>query len=466
MIVPLLKEGGSIVGDVSEPQDYFDVKTGQNDDANNPSTPGDNRLSLSVRKSCNIERRSTSRIRLNPPARGARSSEVFRSNLIRTNTYSAGPNSPLFGQQSKIASEKSASMGLFRSSSQSITRKLSAKSLLDQLKSPLRGAKSSEVLRPNPLIRTGTRSDGSSSPMLEMRPIIQRHLTSGAKVYTSLEVPSPGMSRSVSRKTSANSLLHLVPERATLRTNERYSNSSNRPYAPSNRAQSIEVIRASLADIEVRQSSQRPSFALGSPNFEGKQAMTSTLRGAANLPASTIFNHTLAQVDAFATEGLRTLLFGHRILTEEEYAAWKAIYHPATTSLTNRQNLIEAAGALIETSLDLLGASAIEDKLQPGVPQTIDQLRRAHIKIWMLTGDKRETAINIAHSARICLPESEISVLDSTRGDLAGQIGVVLEEIEAQFAHSVAVIDGHTLAEIDADEGLQALFYLVSLPKK
>jgi phospholipid-translocating ATPase len=63
---------------------------------------------------------------------------------------------------------------------------------------------------------------------------------------------------------------------------------------------------------------------------------------------------------------------------------------------------------MIEQNFDLAGATAIEDKLQKGVPETIDKLRRANIKIWMLTGDKRETAINIAHSARIAKTYSEV----------------------------------------------------------
>jgi phospholipid-translocating ATPase len=70
--------------------------------------------------------------------------------------------------------------------------------------------------------------------------------------------------------------------------------------------------------------------------------------------------------------------------------------------------LIENAGEMIEQNFELAGATAIEDKLQKGVPETIDKLRRANMKIWMLTGDKRETAINIAHSARIAKNYSEV----------------------------------------------------------
>ena len=110
-----------------------------------------------------------------------------------------------------------------------------------------------------------------------------------------------------------------------------------------------------------------------------------------------------------ATNQLRTDLVAHCLKLE-------LAFHKSHT-----------AGELIEQSLGLIGASGIEDQLQPGAAETIDRLRRANIKIWMLTGDKRETAINIAHSARICLPGSEIFVLDTAKGGLEGQILAIIE---------------------------------------
>ncbi len=182
-----------------------------------------------------------------------------------------------------------------------------------------------------------------------------------------------------------------------------------------------------------------------------------------------IFTRCFKHIDDFATEGLRTLLFAHKFLTDQEYNTWKRLYHEAETSLVDRQERIEAAGDLVETSLNLLGASAIEDKLQKGVPETIDRLRRANIKIWMLTGDKRETAINIAHSARICRPWSDLFILDVTKGDLQGQILAIKEDLQIQSEtqtshvpnHSVVVIDGHTLAAIEEPGAvtLRQLFY-------
>ncbi|CAN8096065.1 unnamed protein product [Discula destructiva] len=179
------------------------------------------------------------------------------------------------------------------------------------------------------------------------------------------------------------------------------------------------------------------------------------------LSDSEVFERCFQHVDDFASEGLRTLLYCSREVAETEYAQWKTIYHAATTSLTNRQERIEAAAEIIEQNFDLAGVTAIEDKLQHGVPETIDKLRRAEIKVWMLTGDKRETAINIAHSARICQPFSEVYILDATTaGSLQDKIAATLVDVgRGMVPHSVVVIDGHTLGVVENDDALKVLFF-------
>lgn len=175
---------------------------------------------------------------------------------------------------------------------------------------------------------------------------------------------------------------------------------------------------------------------------------------------SAVFERCFQHIDDFANEGLRTLLYAYRYVEEDEYTQWKTVYHEATTSLVNRQQKIEAAAEIIEQNFDLAGATAIEDKLQQGVPETIDKLRRANIKVWMLTGDKRETAINIAHSAGICKPFSEIYVLDATEGSLQEKIAATLVDVgRGMVPHSVVVIDGHTLGIVEDDEALKVLFF-------
>jgi phospholipid-translocating ATPase len=171
----------------------------------------------------------------------------------------------------------------------------------------------------------------------------------------------------------------------------------------------------------------------------------------------------MEHVDNFAAEGLRTLLFAHKIIPGPDYTRWKEQFQEANTSVVNRQERIEAISELIEESFDLLGATAIEDKLQQGVPETIEKLRRAHMRIWMLTGDKRETAIKIAHSAGICRPGSDIFNMVGFKADnLGSQISTVLEELSTagdQSCDAVVVLDGHTLAVIENDADLKDPFY-------
>lgn len=172
-----------------------------------------------------------------------------------------------------------------------------------------------------------------------------------------------------------------------------------------------------------------------------------------------VFERCFQHINDFATEGLRTLLYGYRFLEEEEYQSWKKMYLDASTSLSNRQEMIERAGALIEMNLELAGATAIEDKLQDGVPEAIEKLRRAKIKLWMLTGDKRETAINIGHSCRLIKDYSSITILDHKTGDVEQRIAAAFVNINGnQVAHSVIVIDGATLGLIEANDTLRKLF--------
>ena len=109
---------------------------------------------------------------------------------------------------------------------------------------------------------------------------------------------------------------------------------------------------------------------------------------------------TQEHLDKFAMDGLRTLVLGVRDLTQEQFDDWKAEHKVAAVALEDRDEKLDAVYNMIEKDLTLIGATAIEDKLQDGVPQTIANLQLAGIKIWVLTGDKQETAINIGTVGR------------------------------------------------------------------
>jgi len=80
---------------------------------------------------------------------------------------------------------------------------------------------------------------------------------------------------------------------------------------------------------------------------------------------------------------------------EDEYQPWSERYHEATVARDDRDAKIEAVADELERDLRLLGATAIEDRLQDGVPEAIADLKHAGIKIWVATGDKLETAIGV-----------------------------------------------------------------------
>ncbi|EED95897.1 hypothetical protein THAPSDRAFT_26702 [Thalassiosira pseudonana CCMP1335] len=115
------------------------------------------------------------------------------------------------------------------------------------------------------------------------------------------------------------------------------------------------------------------------------------------------------QLDSFASEGLRTLVLGVKMLSEEAAAQWLTEFKAASTSIENRDKKLTAVAYDIERDLHIVGATAIEDKLQDGVPETIANLGKAGIKLWVLTGDKRETAIEIGYSTKVLTPKMHLT---------------------------------------------------------
>ncbi|KAJ3719928.1 phospholipid-translocating ATPase [Lentinula raphanica] len=142
-------------------------------------------------------------------------------------------------------------------------------------------------------------------------------------------------------------------------------------------------------------------------------------------------DQTEMHLSEFANEGLRTLTLAYRIIPEEEYEAWSERYHDATVALDNREEKIDAVSDELEQNVRLLGATAIEDKLQHGVPETIADLKKAGIKIWVATGDKLETAIAIGHSTNLIGSDSNIVVIrgghDDTPSVYQQMVGAVQE---------------------------------------
>ncbi|XP_016123344.1 phospholipid-transporting ATPase ID-like [Sinocyclocheilus grahami] len=110
---------------------------------------------------------------------------------------------------------------------------------------------------------------------------------------------------------------------------------------------------------------------------------------------------TSEHLNEYAGDGLRTLAVAYRDLSEEQWEAWAERFRGADKATDCRDDRLAAAYEEIEQDMMLLGATAIEDKLQEGVPETIAILSLANIKIWVLTGDKQETAVNIGYSCKM-----------------------------------------------------------------
>ncbi|CAK9438939.1 uncharacterized protein LODBEIA_P31630 [Lodderomyces beijingensis] len=164
---------------------------------------------------------------------------------------------------------------------------------------------------------------------------------------------------------------------------------------------------------------------------------------------------TLRHLEDFAGEGLRTLCIASRIISQQEYQEWSDKYYQASTSLQDRGDKMDAVAELIETDLFLLGATAIEDKLQDGVPETIHTLQSAGIKVWVLTGDRQETAINIGMSCKLLSEDMNLLIInEETKNDTKINLQEKLTAIqEHQFdvddgsleSSLALIIDGHSL---------------------
>lgn len=144
---------------------------------------------------------------------------------------------------------------------------------------------------------------------------------------------------------------------------------------------------------------------------------------------------TLSQLETYAAEGLRTLCIAKRDLDRDTYRAWAQKYDSAAASLEERASKLDAVAEEIEQQLTLVGATAIEDKLQEGVPETIATLQSAGIKVWVLTGDRQETAINIGYSCRLISESMSLLIVNETTSeDTATAIRQQLDTVHEQLA--------------------------------
>lgn len=162
---------------------------------------------------------------------------------------------------------------------------------------------------------------------------------------------------------------------------------------------------------------------------------------------------TLRHLEEYASEGLRTLCLAMREIPEEEFQEWYRIYDAAATTIGGtRADELDKAAEVIEHDFFLLGATAIEDRLQDGVPETIHTLQQANIKVWVLTGDRQETAINIGMSCKLLSEDMMLLIVneesaEATRDNLQKKLDAIRTQGDGTIETDTLalIIDGKSL---------------------
>ena len=181
---------------------------------------------------------------------------------------------------------------------------------------------------------------------------------------------------------------------------------------------------------------------------------------------------TEKHLEDHANDGLRTLLLTQKSVDQAEYDEWSVRYRRALTDLVELEkkekelpNEIERAMSELEMGMMLVGSTAIEDKLQQGVPSSIADMGRAGISVWVLTGDKEETAINIAFACELFDTRTSILILnlkshpkpENVRAELVNSGKLAAAAAPTGEKHAL-VIDGEVITVVMADPALQLAF--------
>ena len=164
-----------------------------------------------------------------------------------------------------------------------------------------------------------------------------------------------------------------------------------------------------------------------------------------------LFDLTMEHINDFASRGLRTLAAASKIMDEAEYNKFRQKFEQASQALDKREQRIKQVYDEMEDNLELMGAIGIEDKLQENVKETLVALGDAGIKVWVLTGDKKETAINISQSCGHFLPNmSMIDIAGLKKADTGAVLTQKLEQCSESKAmeDKVLIVDGKTLLTV------------------
>ena len=137
--------------------------------------------------------------------------------------------------------------------------------------------------------------------------------------------------------------------------------------------------------------------------------------------------------------GLRTLCIAQKVVSKQTAMAWFKDWKDSASSLQERSAKLARAGSSMEKDMELLGITAIEDRLQDEVPEVLADLAKAGITLWMLTGDKEETAVNIGRSCNLLHNDTKLFFITGAKSseDFATKLRQVNEELQSHFVPGV-----------------------------
>ena len=158
-----------------------------------------------------------------------------------------------------------------------------------------------------------------------------------------------------------------------------------------------------------------------------------------------------------AMEGLRTLVITHKLLSDAQYQDFEKRIKKAKSEFVDREAKVQAVIESLESDMDFLAVTGVEDKLQENVLETIETLRQAGIKIWMLTGNKIETAKCIAISTGLKSRKQDVVEISNIENPRA--ISEAIDAWSRVVQGTMLMIDGKTLARIFTDEILKHKFF-------
>lgn len=173
---------------------------------------------------------------------------------------------------------------------------------------------------------------------------------------------------------------------------------------------------------------------------------------------------TSQKLEDYAQLGLRTLVVGWKVLDHDFFIQWRQRFDAGRNAGSDREKKLADCAWEIEHSLRLAGISAIEDRLQDGVPEAICVLKQMRIRLWVLTGDKAETAVEIARACCLITPETQLLrfVVAMSSEHALEMLVAGLTQLEGN-PDVALVLDGSFIKLIMSDTGLDILYRLAMM---